>query len=42
MHRVDGVKLGPCLVCLDKLANPLLPGTVEPDPEQLDMFEEGQ
>ena len=35
MHRIDGVKLGPCLDCLRALENPPLPGIIEPQPEQL-------
>lgn len=36
MHRVDGVKLGACQVCLKKL-NETKPEP-KPEPEQLDMF----
>ena len=38
MHRVDGVRLGPCLICLKKLENPPLPGIIEPEPEQQELF----
>lgn len=35
MHRVDGVKLGPCLTCLHKTGLP----APEHKPEQLTMFD---
>lgn len=35
MHRVDGVKLGPCLPCMNKPLTPTLPSIAEPEPEQL-------
>lgn len=39
MHRVDGVQLGPCLVCLEKLKQPKQPAKWEPlKGEQLDLF----
>jgi len=39
MHRIDGVKLGPCLDCIKRLENPVLPGIIEPEAEQQEMFE---
>lgn len=38
MHRIDGVKLGPCRECIKRLEQPVIPGTVEPPSEQLEMF----
>lgn len=37
MHRVDGVKLGPCLVCLNRVTPQ---PQKEPVPEQLTIFVE--
>lgn len=34
MHRIDGVKLGPCLECLNRPAAP----APKPEPEQFDLF----
>ena len=40
MHRIDGVKLGPCLDCLNRLENPLLSGIERPkEPEQMTIAE---
>lgn len=35
-HRIDGVKLGPCMVCLDKLENA---PKREPEARQIGLFE---
>lgn len=37
MHRIHGVKLGPCLVCLKALGDPKDTKTPEP-PKQKDLF----
>jgi hypothetical protein len=37
-HQVHGGRPGACLECLKRLENPPLPGIVEPDPEQIEMF----
>lgn len=43
MHRVDGVKLGPCLVCMEKAtADPSPPAAAQDDnAQQMEMFGEG-
>jgi hypothetical protein len=38
MHRIDGVKLGPCLDCLDKT----IPAQEKVTYPQLEMFENGR
>lgn len=38
MHRIDGVKLGPCLDCIKRLNSPAPLGTVEPEVEQRELF----
>ena len=41
MHRVDGVKLGPCLDCLKKLNQMTIPGIVALEPQQEELFDLG-
>lgn len=36
MHRIDGVKLGPCLQCLNQLQRE--PGRAKRAPQQTEMF----
>lgn len=38
-HRVDAPKLGPCLDCLERLQNPMLP-CIGAEPEQQELFGE--
>ena len=42
LHRIIGGRPAYCFDCQAKRENPTLPGTVEPEPEQMDMFEEDQ
>lgn len=38
VHQVHGGRPGACLDCLKRLENPPLPGIIEPEPEQIEMF----
>lgn len=40
LHQVHGGRPAACLDCLKRLENPTLPGIVEPEPEQIEMFKE--
>jgi hypothetical protein len=38
IHRVHGGRPDACKDCQKRLQNPPLPGIVEPEPEQIEMF----